>query len=147
MLAGTSLTQCGWVPVASQPARGTQDAAALRWGRSRGIYWWRGSAFWPETSIGREQKRPSPRVGNSRKQFRELASDVNLHNWVSCLFTVSKAWISSQLVLIQWVLVSAASQKYNARSASSCVHVIWRVCCVRVQNMVHKQQQHCIWLS
>lgn len=68
---------------------------------------------------------------NSRKQFRELTSDADLHNWVNCLFTVSKVWISSQLVLIQWVLASAASQKYNARSPSFCVHVIWRVCCVK----------------
>lgn len=91
---------------------------------------------------GRKEKRPSPRVRIVGKQFRELTSDVNLHNWVNCLFTVSKVCISSRLVQIQWVLVSAASEKYNARSPSFCVHVIWRVCCVRVQNAEHQQQQH-----
>lgn len=50
---GRALTQYGWVPAVSRPARGTRDAAALRWGRSLEIYWLRGSAFWPETSVRR----------------------------------------------------------------------------------------------
>lgn len=50
---GMALTRCGWVPAVSQPARGTQDVVALRWGRSLEIYWWHGSAFWPGTSVRR----------------------------------------------------------------------------------------------
>lgn len=50
MFRGWLLTQCAWGPEVSLPARGRQDVAALRSGRSREIYWSRGSTFWPETS-------------------------------------------------------------------------------------------------
>lgn len=78
---GTALTQYGWVPAVSPPARGTRDAAALRWGRSRATCWSRGSAFWPETSARRAgQTKPlSPREFyplNTFKLIVRTGSDV-----------------------------------------------------------------------
>lgn len=46
-----ALTQCGWAPAVSRPARGKRDVVALRWGHNQEIYWWRGSVFWQATSV------------------------------------------------------------------------------------------------
>ncbi len=115
---GMALTQCGWVPVVARPARGTQDAVALRWGRSREIYWWRGSAFWPETSVKRAGQTENLSPCERWSHFQHVGTVATvlgcfrdfLHNWVNCLFTVSKEWISSSFMHIQFVLVSATSQ-------------------------------------
>lgn len=162
---GMALTQYGWVPVVSRPVRGTQDVAAHQWGRSLEIYWLRGSAFWPETSVRRagQTKYLSPCVLYNLAGIVETVLSCfksNLHNWVNSLFPVPKVWISSSLCIFSkcwYLLLHMQVWCYGPKTATQGVHLSschmdnWRqlyesLMCMVLNTVQRQQHLHQLWV-
>lgn len=116
-----ALTQCGWAPAVSRPARGKRDVVALRWGHNQEIYWWRGSVFWQATSV---------RMAGQTKQLSSRTA-FTINTFLSCywrsnmlVYCTKRVDFSVSVYIVSQAVFVAAIYKFHKMKSSLCHWVL-----------------------